>query len=1472
MVEANHYLATTSSTVIKLLSLADSPYTATVKDSVLCVDTTAGAVIINLPQISSVKQRPYTVLDLVGNAATNNIIINAFFGNTINGATSQDIASPYASLSFLNDKISRWNTTSDGIGNPVRFDVEKQTITIATSYTISKNESSILGAIAIGGGNDILILPDATTLANGWSIMIINDPTSTERLLLQDNTTAEIHRIEVNVSAHAHTKLTLCDNTTVAGVWVFQIPFLENTITVGGGGADFTSVRTAILSISGSSSTNRYIVRVGPGTYTEQPFVLPQYTLLYGEGNISSIIEANATTDTIITTSSNSQIEHICIRGASGVGGRAIQNLNVLDVTITNCTFENCETYINIASTSANTLIHIDGCYFNPDYQYGVYANSTGFNIDSHITNCEFNGGASIIESVHIEGPDTNIVISNSQIQGPSPAAGIGILVTDDPTIIVSGCHLNQHITGFHADSTGGSGPNITIATTHASNNTTDDILVENTNATGTIGGGFDATKVTIHDSATISLSYLDTVSGQGTNIVGGLNMGAKSSELTNMFYLINDGADMGIITGGKVTPSSTALTINVSSGIGYIATGSHSSGNHRTINIVWNDQTIVVLDDSTNYIHFNTSLTLVTSPSRPHLTKSILLGVVRVDSGNVLWIDRINWDSHHPGNKSDRYQREVFGPVFQSGSTVSNTSATLQVISGAYYHSAIKFTLTGLDTNVDIETGQAAQGGTLSTLTFELGSNSNDDFYHRYFIEMTSGPASGDIRRIIDYDGTTLIATVTPNFSGVPVATNTYNIIDAFTTLYDSDAGGQTFTYTYGIRNVDVLQYNDATAGTLVALAGTEHAKHALYVVGDGNDEKYFLQYGDVAFTDLSTAQSGAIPSMPNYFNESMVIIASIIVDGAGGTGIIEIEDQRPIPFTRSSVVTSGVSAHSALSGLLLDDHTQYLLVSGARAMGGDLNMGGNDITANIGNVDGVKVSLHAARHGATSVDPLPTAAPATISSVTGAPGLGSSNSFARADHIHDLNVDHVHLSNIGTNTHTQIDTHVASTSNPHGVDISDVSILTTKGDIFGYNTSTIRVGIGADETVLEADSAESSGIRWSTTIPNHIASSSNPHSVTKAQIGLGNVENLQVNLTAVINPVITDDSGSGYAVGSRWFNVSTDEEYVCLDASVGAAVWLSTTVGSVTGPGSSTDTAIVRWNGTGGDALQDSSILIDGSSNITGVNNITTATLTTTTAIVGNATGQILLSSSQAAGDAVEIVASNATGGIQFRPGTSGAVNLNRGALRYTSTGTITSTAITQPIPVINITVELTTTTSSDVLSLPDGVDDQILKLVYVARGASTDELTVTPDNFASGSAIVFTDLGDSIDLIYNVTGGWYISGTDSIVNGTAGGKTLDNYTYTPVTSSPYTVLQSDNCLGVDTSSAKIINLPLIATVGKKYYIITDITGTAGTFNITINCNGSDTVNGVSFVTISGAYNTIGMMNDTISKWFFV
>ncbi len=59
----------------------------------------------------------------------------------------------------------------------------------------------------------------------------------------------------------------------------------------------------------------------------------------------------------------------------------------------------------------------------------------------------------------------------------------------------------------------------------------------------------------------------------------------------------------------------------------------------------------------------------------------------------------------------------------------------------------------------------------------------------------------------------------------------------------------------------------------------------------------------------------------------------------------------------------------------------------------------------------------------------------------------------------------------------------------------------------------------------------------------------------------GAGAYEGIKTNIGASVAPSGTDDSASGYAVGSRWIDTTANKEYVCVDASVGAALWTETT-----------------------------------------------------------------------------------------------------------------------------------------------------------------------------------------------------------------------------------------------------------------------------------------------------------------------
>lgn len=124
----------------------------------------------------------------------------------------------------------------------------------------------------------------------------------------------------------------------------------------------------------------------------------------------------------------------------------------------------------------------------------------------------------------------------------------------------------------------------------------------------------------------------------------------------------------------------------------------------------------------------------------------------------------------------------------------------------------------------------------------------------------------------------------------------------------------------------------------------------------------------------------------------------------------------------------------------------------------------------------------------------------------------------------VNESQINHQLLSGAGTNTHTQIDSHISNNSNPHSVTKTQVglgNVDNTSDSDKPISTATqnaldLKENTGVAASIVSShESASNPHPQYETSpeaqakVDAHANLTDNPHSVTKAQVGLGNVDN---------------------------------------------------------------------------------------------------------------------------------------------------------------------------------------------------------------------------------------------------------------------------------------------------------------------------------------------------------------------------
>jgi hypothetical protein len=244
-------------------------------------------------------------------------------------------------------------------------------------------------------------------------------------------------------------------------------------------------------------------------------------------------------------------------------------------------------------------------------------------------------------------------------------------------------------------------------------------------------------------------------------------------------------------------------------------------------------------------------------------------------------------------------------------------TVATLPVAGNAYFIDApeqsrriVKY--------VD-ERGSASGSGVATSITLPASSSSTTNYYTNLYITILSGPATGDIRLIQSYDGTTKVATPYNNFSAVVNAGNLYSITSGIVSPgFSRSIAVNPFTIEmFSYDNAVPLNYTGSTVSQqemvcyeikLISLTLPNQTLDA----GFGSRITYYPNVY-VEFTNVSAASSGntgiiysnnpnsvkklftaAIDDVPNPINSTFLKI-----DGDGMTQTIKFKPNDALAFS---------------------------------------------------------------------------------------------------------------------------------------------------------------------------------------------------------------------------------------------------------------------------------------------------------------------------------------------------------------------------------------------------------------------------------------------------------------------------------------------------------------------------------------------------------------------------------------------
>jgi pectin methylesterase-like acyl-CoA thioesterase len=835
----------------------------------------------------------------------------------------------------------------------------------------------------------------------------------------------------------------------------------ETIITVQKKGGDFTSIVDALDSIIDNTTSNRFVIRVGSGVYAESEIIMKEYVNIYGNGK-ATVVAPDSNNHHIIRGIINTEIGDMILSG-SGPGYAAI--------------------YQESSSGSSEDALICRNILFGENdihcWAYGdvgearvilfdsKYGGTYQFNYGFRTTNNSATNKKSSITLMGITSQDFTLplpkyvlyssgvnceIIANGFIaiyEGTPPGSGSVVAKT------LNGGHISligADIEGFDMaiySENAGSAPSI-VSSGSSILDCTVDINIAHPSTTGSINICASRVKTTVNGTPPMTLFLVDP---EDSGIVSNgpfFYSRTTYNTVTDISNLISKTPTMGVISGGSLTKSSpNSLVLIIGAGTGYT----------NLTNLVYNEWsagTIELPQNSTVYIFLTTNNIISSNAAFPNSDINIILGQVSTNATSIIYIQNTPLNSVHWSNHMSNMVRQALGPIYVSGSQVSESTIQLQlmVTQGVYYYSTNEFNPGGSD---PITFTVYYRSGVSGTYTAIIGQTSvPTDFYDDGTGFLATLPDTKYTKHLLCLLGG-------PEESYALIYSQNY---------YDSDtlavAGGlpllPSFITSAFVKVVSII-VQEGTVGIISfvderprigfassSTTGTITVHGDLIGLGADDHPQYLLTTGGTMTGDLNLGESnivnpglydgfdvsdhalrhafGAVDGLSPALDENIMDISDSVASAGSNNALIPRADHVHAHGNRGGgslhvdVIAAGASGFmtgddkTKLDGIVagatnttLADEAPANTTKSDAVVGGSLKVAREDhkhdiftavasgLSAATLNSEGIASSLARSDH----THAIPSDIPST--QIPGQANVeGNSNSFARSDHIHEI------------------------------------------------------------------------------------------------------------------------------------------------------------------------------------------------------------------------------------------------------------------------------------------------------------------------------------------------------------------------------------------------------------------------------------------------------------------------------------